>query len=798
LIVNDLAVGGVPLPDPLARQLYARELVPYYLDHRHSLPQIEGCSAQLGGRRPKLVGLVRSLLDCLDHISFLNFDDLAASRGSFQMFFIRAEELQSRPEALPAIEGWLLNRVNGEGDETIVRAAIDAGQPVGYYLDDDLFQIHLDGDGFAALRPGEPEFESMRRVVADVDAVWVINDFIGNSVKPFNPRTIPHVGCVLPSYLPEHPPHRDPAARVRIGYVGSGCRTDEFRFLWEAFQRIAAEFAGRIEIEFWGPDMAGLPPLPCPWKHVPFTHNYFEYLDRLSRNRFDILLCPLFSNTPARLAKGPIKYYEFAIAGALGVFSDVPPYANLPDRETCLKAQNTVDDWHRVLREAITMPTEQFDRLRAACIDHVRETCTPVALVPLYEAAWRATEFHARTRSGRHADGRPRVALVRDTSPSRRVRAADAVEEFAGILQRYSIEPVVLDASSDLAARLAEVRPSLVHCAGILPTVVEACTTLGLPLVASLARVELPCATSDQRCDIADAVDLIHVESLAAAAACAAQSLGETFCSRGLVPLDAFEIGRRRLSKLDAISPPHGNGGPMRIVMVGPLRASARQLEAIAAVGTLRRTGLDVRLRLFGAGATGACVEYTAACRRQVERDGTPGCVTIVEGLPGRTEILSEADLLLDLDPTEIFPASVKQSMAAGVLVATPPRTATADLLRDGVTGFACAGTGIEAIVDGVRRAASLADADRRRIARQARRVALTEFHPHRIANDLFSMYLRAMDRHDDRWSVRQRDRRRLQLAGPHFQRRAAEHLVDGVSTDGNRLSSPMSASQEC
>jgi glycosyltransferase involved in cell wall biosynthesis len=763
--LDSLTVGGSPLPDPLARRLYARDIVPYYLDHRHSLPQIEGFPAQLGDRHPKLVGLVRPLLDCLDHISFLNFDEVAASRGSFQMYFSRAEELRSRREAVAGVAGWLLNRVSGPGDESIVRTAIDAGQPVGYYLDDDLFQIHLDGDGFSALRPGEPEFESMRRIVTEVDAVWVINDFIGNSVKPHNPRTIPHIGCVQSSLLPDHTPHRDPAARVRIGYVGSGCRMDEFQFLWEAFQRIAGEFGGRIEIEFWGPDMAGLPPLPCPWKHVPFTHNYLEYLDRLRRNRFDILLCPLFANTPARLAKGPIKYYEFAIAGALGIFSDVPPYAGMPNGETCLKARNTVDDWHRVLREAITMPVDQFDHLRSACIAHVRETCTPAALLPVYEAAWRATEFHARTRSQRHVDGRPRVAFVRQAPEPLFAITTEPLADFASILRRYSIEPVLLDAGPDLSQRLADLRPSLIHSDGSDPTVAEVCARLAVPHVISVAdnasigdEIAVPRHVFAGR-------DLVHVDSGAAASVVASRADVATFCSRGVVPVDAFDVGRRRLAKRDAASSSTGSGKSVHIAMVGPLRASGGQLEALAAVGTLRRTGLDVRLRLFGAGSAGASVEYADACRRQIERDGTRGCVTLVASLPGVAEIFTDADLLLHLDPAGTIPKPIQHAMAAAVLVVTPPRPGLAELLGDGTTSIACAGSSIESLVASVRRVGSLSDDERRRIVVQARRVALAEFHPHRISNDLFSMYLRAIDVGGSQQTKRQT----TGIAGPHF-----------------------------
>src|SRR5262249_53125585 len=53
-----------------------------------------------------------------------------------------------------------------------------------------------------------------------------------------------------------------------------------------------------------------------------------------------------------------------------------------------------------------------FDRVRQRCLLHVREEYTDAALIDRHEAAWRATEFHARTRGRRYADGRPRVLYV--------------------------------------------------------------------------------------------------------------------------------------------------------------------------------------------------------------------------------------------------------------------------------------------------------------------------------------------------------------------------------------------------
>ena len=75
--------------------------------------------------------------------------------------------------------------------------------------------------------------------------------------------------------------------------------------------------------------------------------------------------------------------------------------------------------------------------------------------------------------------------------------------------------------------------------------------------------------------------------------------------------------------------------------------------------------------------------------------------------------------------------------MAAGLLVVATPIGGIPELILDGETGILCAGTDVDAIAEGIRRAAALDDAAYRRLVEAARRIARAEFHPNRAANDL-------------------------------------------------------------
>ena len=185
-----------------------------------------------------------------------------------------------------------------------------------------------------------------------------------------------------------------------------------------------------------------VPPFSFPLRQTPFTFSYFEYLTRLHNAQFDVLLCPLLDHPTPRLGKSLIKYLEAAVAGAVGVFSDVSPYAALPHGLTCLKVANDSLQWQEALETLIDMPARDFDDLRRRCLQHVREEFSNAALIDRHEAAWRATEFHARTRPQRHPR-RPPAGRAR--SGFRRLRGGRLqLWRRLRLARAYGIEPVVV------------------------------------------------------------------------------------------------------------------------------------------------------------------------------------------------------------------------------------------------------------------------------------------------------------------------------------------------------------------
>jgi glycosyltransferase involved in cell wall biosynthesis len=780
--VDALRVGEIEIEKDFRRRLYEEHIVPYYLSARHLFPQVEGFSAMLPPRsRTALV--TKHAYDVSNDVALNHYDTLAHARGNFKTYFQPLRQVAD--DWTRDADALLLVRTIEDEATLLLQNALAENIAAGVYLDDDLLTFHEYGSEFAYLAPGAPAHRNLTDLLKQTDAVWATNRFIAESVRAYTPRIVPHNGCVPADAVPREIRPRDPLRPLRIGYVGSGYRIEEFTYLWRALERVAADYRDKLTFEFWGLDTTALPALASPVMHKPFTFSYYFYLRELRDAGFDILLTPLLDAPRPRLGKAPSKYYQTALAGAFGIFSDVPQYASLPAGLTCLKARNTVEDWERALRDAIEMPREQFDAMRRRMVEHVRQEFTEHAQIHLHEAAWRATEFHARTRAARHTDGRPRVMYVLHSAHFgggeiqlwRRLHLAreygiepivvlphllqisESAQRIVESLQRDQIQVEFADYTcfteprspnefrsdgecADVRALIQRCAPAIVHTVTFIPTFGQVCGELNVPHVASLYAVD------DQFAWVGGWADFKHCEIAQSDSIRYAKRWGdllavEKFCSRELVPNAIFALGRARY--LENLGAPKSNAlKTARLVITGTFQERKQQLETIEAIGQLARAGWDCQLDIYG--YTHFFPEYVEKCRARVHALGLDERVQFCGFSENIVKILGDADIVCSLSTYESFPSAIKEAMAGGALVVATPVGGIPELIVDGVSGILCADTSVEAITNGIRRALSLSSIERERIVEQARRVARSEFHPYRVANDLMLMYNRAIE----------------------------------------------------
>lgn len=481
--VDGLRVGEVEVLKGFRDRLETDHVRPFHRRLRHAFPH-------LADPPPPPAARPRSMLFTMDsyygsfEMCVGHYDLPSYHRGFAKMHY--QPLYQIGPHWGRDVDLILLVRSVLDAGTQVISDAVLARLPAGFYLDDDYLHLYEYGPPWDLLAPGTPRHQSLAAQLAGVDAVWATRPVIAESVRPYNPRIVPHNGSVPESWLPAELRPRGQDGPIRIGYVGGGYRIDEFRSLWGAFQKISAEFGDRLAFDFWGLDVSALPPLDSPVEQRPFVHGYQEFIDRLRESRFDILLTPLRDHPRPHLAKTPNKYYHSAIAGSLGIFSDVPQYALFPHGLTCLKTANDPDSWHAAMREAVTMPADRFDGLRRRMVEHVRLEFTDGVQIHLHEAAVRATEFHSATREHRGEDGRPRVLYLSSGAPE-----VDAdLRRAAAIARDYGIQVIepragITGDRQALRALLDRWPPVLVHAPEPAPDLREVCAEKGVPLVSS-------------------------------------------------------------------------------------------------------------------------------------------------------------------------------------------------------------------------------------------------------------------------------------------------------------------------
>lgn len=785
--VDSLRIGGVELSGDIKRRVYEEQIVPYYLKIRHAFPDLGGFPAAYSPTTLKTVVFTKQSYDVSNDVTFNSYDTLADQRGSYKSYYQPLSEI--KPDWVNETEMLILMRTVEDKALSLVNQAMEARLPVGLYLDDNLFTFHEYGSTFGYLAPGTPYYENLSDITRQVDAVLVTNDYIGSAVQPLNPRILPHNNTIPNEHLPAEPHDRN-SGQLRIGFVGTSYRIEEFRLLWDALVRISEEYGERLVFEFWGIDVSSLPKLSSSLIQKQFTFSYDYYLESLKTANFDILLSPLLDHPSPRLGKSLIKYYETAIAGALGIFSDVPQYYALPDGLTCLKVMNDAENWYQVLHKAIEMQPAEFDLMRKLCLEHVREEFTVTGQIDLHEAALRAIEFHAKTRSKRYADGKPRVIYVLHSAHLggaeiqllRRLRLA----------MKYGIQPVVVIPSvlkdtenakylkntleregirletveytcfteprspaeffselerNQIRELLERCQPTLVHTVTFIPSFGQTCQEMKIPHVNTLYAVEDDFAWESGRPDFVHC-NVVQSDCLRYATRWG-QLLGVAkICSRDMATESLFKLGQHKFLQTIGKAGHADHHKQPRLVVTGTFQERKQQLETIEAIGHLKREGIDFELTFYG--YSHFFPEYMEQCRQAIKTWELEERVFLRDFSEDIDQILADADMLLSLSTYESFPGSIKDALAAGVLVVATPVGGVSELIIDNISGILCTGTSVEELASGVRRAILLPSEKRQKIAEHGRNIARLELHPYRTANDLFRMYNMAIDINSD------------------------------------------------
>lgn len=233
---------------------------------------------------------------------------------------------------------------------SILENARQAGKKVVYEIDDLL----------TLLPPGHPAREfydnikgSIKKTIEISDAVFVSSQHLAENICPEEKRRYiipnsidPEVFSSRQTLPPAHPP-------LTIGYMGGNSHRKDIEIVTESLLKLDRKFRGKLSFVFWGcshPELASLERV----KILPPETEYMLFLDKFSREPFDIGIAPLIKNR-FNECKSNIKFLEYSWLEIPAVYSDITPYkSTVTHMQDGLLATNTTANWTDALELLIT------------------------------------------------------------------------------------------------------------------------------------------------------------------------------------------------------------------------------------------------------------------------------------------------------------------------------------------------------------------------------------------------------------------------------------------------------------
>lgn len=252
----------------------------------------------------------------------------------------------------------LLGRMDGVYECKLAERLREAGKYLIYIIDDDLLNVP---EGIRSARHyWQPQVQrSIRRMLELSHAVLSPSPLLLEKYA-----TGGRLGLLTREPAMNPVPYRphDASAPVKIGFAGSADRAgDVENLLSTALTRLKREYGERVQFEFFGFQTPLAAELGA--KVHPYSSSYDGYRQALNDMAWDIGLAPM-PDTPFHACKHYNKFVEYAAAGAVGVFSDVEPYAQLKrDIGLGLFCRNETEEWVAALRDLMD-DRERLESLR--------------------------------------------------------------------------------------------------------------------------------------------------------------------------------------------------------------------------------------------------------------------------------------------------------------------------------------------------------------------------------------------------------------------------------------------------
>jgi len=239
-------------------------------------------------------------------------------------------------------------------------------KPVILDLDDHLLALPEDhpdriSGAFADRLP------ALLHALLNVDAITVTTPVLRQALLPYNSQIY-----VLPNYLDaelwqfREPKAAEDGAPVRILFMGTPTHQPDLELITQPLAHITQKYANQIAFIFFGVQPSSILQNAANVTYFPLhTYNYRDFLREFQQLEAEIAVAPLKDNLFNR-SKSAIKYFEYTALGLPGVFSTLPPYAEVVhDGKDGFLAANP-EEWERKLELLIESPELRLEMAQEA------------------------------------------------------------------------------------------------------------------------------------------------------------------------------------------------------------------------------------------------------------------------------------------------------------------------------------------------------------------------------------------------------------------------------------------------
>lgn len=232
------------------------------------------------------------------------------------------------------------------------------GTELIYLMDDDLLDPAAQKDLPASYRRRlQASITRRRRLVPLLfDALWVTSPVLAERYGYLGARCLP---------LRPHPKLLQGSPRLQLAYLGTSVHWPEMLFLVPVLQELQQRH-GHTHVEVFGDHKVNRLFRGLPRLRIIHPMGWSQYLAETGSQRIDLLLCPLLAS-PFNAARAPVKFIDAARTGAVGLYSDLPPYQGwIRDGIDGVLLRNNTNDWINAI-EALILDSVLRHRLAQVC-----------------------------------------------------------------------------------------------------------------------------------------------------------------------------------------------------------------------------------------------------------------------------------------------------------------------------------------------------------------------------------------------------------------------------------------------